>query len=372
MDYWTLPGADAFLEHIRATVLEERANVILALPENAAPGMAEALKTKLDTTSARDTHHYSSDGRALDVILYEAAGVPATDPIAELMPHMCESRPLIIDAITPDTAQPSLLFLQEYANVSRNLDKFNPLLVISIGIPWSTLPEAPKLVLIPWNGWMSEADVLTFVLSRWRQQEPQFELDRRSRLRAHIICHLAQWDIGLAERLMALAQSDWDQLFDADKILACLSGLDANGTRPRTWEAGGSARFDGDVGYHLCAFADGDERRNEVVRRLWAAQATHLLPALEKHRCALVREMHASGKLRFPLLFDGESIAGLDLVELGGLKRLVERYSLKPLIPCARLLRHRRNDLAHLKPLSARGADTLLRMKVPSCQAQDD
>jgi len=369
MDFWTLPGADAFLEHIRAVALEQRENVILALPENAAPGMAEALKTKLDTASVRDTHHYSSDGRALDVILYEAAGVPATDPIAELMPHMCESRPVIIDAITADTALPSLLFLQEYANASRNLDKFNPLLVISIGLPWSALPQAPKLVLVPWNGWMSEADVLTFVVSRWRQRP----FDRRSRLRAGIICELARWDIGLAERLMALAESDWDQLFDPDKILACLTGLDANGTRPRTWEAGGLARFDGDVGYHLCTFADGDERRNEVVHRLWAAQAAHLLPTLEKHRRMLIQAMHASGHLSFPLVFNGESIAELDSVELGGLMTLAQRYNLpKPLIRYADVLRHRRNDLAHLKPLSARDADTLLRMIAPLSQAEED
>jgi len=368
MDCWGLPGADAFLDRIRALVLEDRENVIVALPENTAPDMAEALKIKLHHAGARSVHHYESCGRTLDDVLYQVAGIPVSAPVAELIQHMCESRPVIIDAITPDTALSSLLFLQEYANASRNVDKFNPLVVITSGLPWRNLPTAPKLTPIPWNGWMSEADVLTFIVHHWRQQGREF--DRRSRLYARIICNLALWDIVLVERLMALADNDWHHLFDLDQILMCLAEVETNGTRPRTWEAGGVARYDGDKHDHLYTFADGDDRRAELSRRLWATQAAHLLPELEKRRRELAREMISTGKLCFPLRFNGESISDLDTVELGGLMSLAGTHKLpKTLVRYADKLRHRRNQLAHLKPLSAKDADELLRMSAPSSQA---
>jgi len=347
MDYWSLPGADAFLDSIRARVLEEQENVIVGLPENAAPDMAEALKTKLDATSARDVRHYASDGRALDVILYEAAGVPPSAPVAELMQHMCESRPVMIDAISPDTAPSSLLFLQEYANASRNLERFNPLVVIAIGLPWQDLPKAPKLTTIAWDDWIGEADVLVFIMHRWRHR-----FDHRSMLYARIICNLALWDIALAERLMALAESNWQHLFDPDQILACLADMEAEDGMQCNWESGGEAKFDGQTHRHLNTFAHTDKLRSELIQRLWAAQAAHLLPILEKRRRALVLEIKATGRL---------NISDLDEIELGSLVPLAEKHKLnKSLVNKAKKLRHWRNRLAHLEPLDASDTERLI------------
>jgi len=363
MEYWTLPGADAFLESIRAAVLEDRENVIVALPEHAAPDMAEAFKTKLHAARAKDPHHYMADGRELRDILYAAAGVSALDlpTVADLMQHMCESRPVIIDAITPDTAPPSLRFLQEYANASRNVDRVNPLVVITVGVCRGELPDnAPKLTSIVWDSWMSEADVLAFIVYQWRLQER--ELNRRYRLCARIIGHLALWDITLVQRLMMLAENNWEYLFDPEQILAC---LETNATRPGTWEAGGLARFDGEMYKHLYTFAQGDERRNELVRRLWAAQAAYLLPVLENRRCELIQAMHNTGKLKF----NAESGSDFYTAELRELMSLVNAHSLpQALFRYADKLRRLRNQLAHLKPLSAKDADRLLHMSAPFFQ----
>jgi len=360
MDDWGLPGADAFLDHIRAVVLGNRDNAIVALPQTiASENMADALTTKLHTASARDVHHYISDGRTLDVILYEAAGVPATAPVAELMQHMCESRPLVIDAIGPETAAQSLRFLQEYANASRNIEGSNPLVVITSGVPLLALPTAPKLTTIAWDNWLGEADVLAFIVHQWRQQNRKF--DRRSRLCARIICNLALWDIVLAQRLMALAEGNWQDLFDSDQILRCLADAEAGEDMPCNWESGGEARFDGEPRRHLYTFAGPDERRAELIRRLWAAQAAHLLPALEEQRLELVQKIKLSGKLRLPLSLNGESVDDLEDIEFGGLMHLIKTHELpQKLFTYADALRRRRNQLAHLKPLSAPEVDRLL------------
>jgi len=362
MEYWSLPGADAFMDSVRSAVLEDGKNVIVALPETPVPDLAETLAVKLHQAGAREVCHHMADGRALDVILYTAAALPVSAPVADLAQAMCESRPFLIEAIGPETAAPSLRFLQDYADASRNLERSNPLVVITLGLPQRDLPDnIPKLTTIAWDGWIGEADTLAFIVHHWRQQERTFA--PQSRLCARIICNLALWDLALAERLLALVGQNWHFLLDLDRLQACI-GEAAPGGMLRTWESGGLARFDGDEHEHLYTFADGDERRAELIRRLWAAQAAHLLPVLEKRRRALVQKMNATGKLCFPMILNGESVSSLgDLegLEFGGLMSLAQTCKLpQSLIRYADKLRHLRNRLAHLKPLGANDANLLL------------
>ena len=87
--------------------------------------------------------------------------------------------------------------------------------------------------------------------------------------------------------------------------------------------------------------------------RLWAAQASELLPALEICRRQLAKRMQ-DARLRLPVSLNGQLIHDLVDVEIGPLLHLAREHRLpQDIVRVAKKLSQLRNKLAHLTPLNA-------------------
>lgn len=169
---------------------------------------------------------------------------------------------------------------------------------------------------------------------------------------AATVAHVAQWDVGLAKRLIGARP---------ESVLRPRAIVEADATRrgwskqtPETWEAG---TVDGPTARPLVhsslLFAKG--RLAELNRRLWAAQASTLLPMVSDRQAEIVREFGDAFKL--PLLLsrdDGQPapVSSLDHVELRHVVRYreelgVPRAAVNRALPLNRL----RNRLAHYELL---------------------
>ena len=86
--------------------------------------------------------------------------------------------------------------------------------------------------------------------------------------------------------------------------------------------------------------------------RLWAAQASEMLPTIELQRRALALRMR--DHLPMPIRLNDENVKDLNDVEIGTLAFLACKYNLRnSIIQAANRLRRFRNKLAHLEPLNA-------------------
>ncbi len=169
---------------------------------------------------------------------------------------------------------------------------------------------------------------------------------------AATVAQLAQWDVCLAERLIGARP---------EKILRPWPLLEADAARrgwsgqtPEAWEAG---TVDGPRARPLvhstllCA----QGRLTELNRRLWAAQASALLPMVGERQAEIVREFGPGFRLPLRLSRDSGqpgSVSSLDRVELRHVVRYRDelgapRAAVNRASPLYRL----RNKLAHYELL---------------------
>jgi hypothetical protein len=242
--------------------------------------------------------------------------------------------------------------LDDYANASRSVASVDrsQLLVIASGVPKARLPSrAPALIPLVWDGVVSEADVFSYVIQSLRRRGKR--VDGHAKLLARIITRLALWDFDLVDGLLAL---DPSQLFNpAAAVRSASANVPVLLHIGNPWEEGGSAEFDGEVLTHAAALVRDGDPRGELAMRLWAAQASELLPALEICRRQLAKRMK-DARLRLPVNLNGEWIHDLVDVEIGPLLHLARQYRLPPdIMRVAEKLCRLRNKLAHLNPLNA-------------------
>jgi len=135
--------------------------------------------------------------------------------------------------------------------------------------------------------------------------------------------------------------------------MAAAEGLTALECLGGTWEEGGLAEFDSEELQHAVFLARGGDPTGELAMRLWAAQASELLPALEINRRQLAKRMK-DARLRMPVSLNGELIHDLADVEIGPLLHLARVHRLPPdIVRVAEKYSRLRNKLAHLSPLCA-------------------
>ena len=117
-----------------------------------------------------------------------------------------------------------------------------------------------------------------------------------------------------------------------------------------TWEAGGTAKFDGlDVEHPLLLLQD-ESRHGILIERLWQAQAGELLPLIELRRREWVNRMRS--QVKQPITINETLVTDLDELDIGQLAFVANSQRMNGTISQAtEKLRRYRNKLAHIETL---------------------
>lgn len=355
MDRWSLPGPAGFIAEV-VDALRDGANVVVGVPLPVRAEMSSMLEDQLVNESWRVAR--TADTSELSPLdqLHETLEVD-DDPssrrsIASLMASIRSKHIVIVSGVETSQWPAWKLFLDDYANASRavmTIDR-TQLLMIAAGVPARQLPsKAPALTPLIWNGVVGEADVFGYAIQSWRDKGGI--IDAKAKLVARIISRLALWDFDLIDRLLGVDPRD---LFDPKAaVLAAAAGDSTMQHLDALWEKGGLAEFDGEEFQHALTLARDGDPKGELAMRLWAAQASELLPALEIKRRQLAQRMK-DARLKLPVPLNGEMIHDLLDIEIGPLLRIAREHRLpSDIVRVAEKYWRLRNKLAHLRPLSA-------------------
>lgn len=359
MDVWQLPGPAAFARTLADAVMDG-SNVIIASPASAAQSVARMVDAQDGWGLGGIWSCEASEGLPIDD-LFDALGleerVPANRTVASLIASIGRSRRVVVSGITSGTLDAWMAFATEYESASRALTKFDrtQIVILLTAVPRHRLPRpAPALDVLVWDGWVGEADVLSYIASVWRAEGRP--VNALSRLLARIVIRLALWDFDLVDRMLAWSPAD---------ILAPVAPLTEiareDGLTPgQTWEEGGVGKFDGEDTVHALVLAAAGDTKGELMMRVWAAQAAELLPILEIRRRWLVDRMKNMPEPPARMVLDGSAVTDLDDVELGGLTHLARVHRYPAVITQeAERLRWLRNRLAHQCPVTLDEAQVL-------------
>lgn len=359
MEFWQLPGPAAFARTL-ADAVRDGGNVIVASPLSVSASVARMIDVHDGWGLGGTWPCVATGGLPIDD-LYDALGldecIPGNRTIASLIASIGRSRRIIVSDVNLNILKAWTDFATEYESASRAVSKFDrtQLVIVLSGIPRHLLPRpAPALEVLVWDGWVGEADVMSYIASAWR--DDRRPVNALSRLSARIIVRLALWDFDLVDRML-----DWSPADLLAPEVALESMAHENDiVLGRSWEEGGLCLFDGEEIVHSLVLAGGGDAQGELSMRVWAAQAAELLPMLEIRRRRLVDRMKNVPDPPARMILDGSIVTDLDDVELGGLTHLarVHRYPLV-ITQEAERLRWLRNRLAHQCTVSLDEAQVL-------------
>ena len=348
---WDLPGPVAFVRRV-VKKLRGGSSVVLRFPAGVADGLEADLQRRCDwghewtllrADDAEKRGHLF--GRAM-------ADLKPPVPARELLrsPRF-RNRIIWIHGISPDGWLNWRDLLLRYSDACRNQGSGAPPSVFVLplcgdGFIQSELSDV-SVQYCEFRDVVHRDDL--FMLALREKDLP----DREHRfLIAATVAHVAQWDVGLAKRLIGARP---------ESILRPWAILEADATErgwskqtPETWEAG---TVDGPTARPLVhsSLLCAKGRLPEVNRRLWAAQASALLPMVGDRQAEIVREFGPD--FRLPLVFstdDGRpaSVSSLDRVELRHVVRYREELGApRAAVDRAWPLNRLRNKLAHYELL---------------------
>ena len=352
MNRWSLPGPTAFFESLSGH-LRDGSSVVVAVPTTVARPLSTALSAFLREQSwGLSGPLEAGSGTPVGTICDKLDLRPDRRPsAAAIVAGLEPGRVVFIVDVHPVEWAQWRSFLDEYEAASRAVPAFDrPLLVVMAeGLAASSTPEnGAALRTLKWDGTIGELDMLMYVAERMRIQRKPFE--RQQKLIARVIARLALWDFDLADFLL---DQEPAELFEPLRIVQHAANTFDTAPLTGTWEGGGIQTVDGLAQVHPFVIAAQADPEEELPMRVWAAQASEVLPALEMHRRALVRRMSQTG-MKLPVEIRGEAVTDLDDLEIGSLAFVAHQQRLSPEIRrLANKWRNVRNKLAHLEPLTA-------------------
>lgn len=354
MDAWGLPGPAAFLHRLKVAV-RDGANIVVGVPETAADDVFRAVEDCLQAEQWSIVGPFKPEAcNPLEDVCVELGlrdHERANRSIAALIEAVADRCLVLVYGVSVDQWPSWHRFLEEYARAcrSRELTDRAQIVVIVRGIPVKQLPgSAPALTCMVWDGVVGEADVLGYTVNALKSgtHHPPCLM----KVIARTVTALALWDFDLADRLIAI---DWRSIFSVTDLSIALTAM-TSARHSFAWEAGGSGTFDGTCLRHTASLLAEGDPEGQVAMRLWAAQASELLPILELCRRDLVKRMKGTHRMPASPCINGEPIGDLADVEIGGLLHLAQTCNMpSDIVRTAAKYRRLRNKLAHLEPLSA-------------------
>ena len=357
MNLWTLPGPARFLLRVERA-LRDGANVVVRFPVATPSGFGERMRALL-TESWRCT-----------VFRPEAASPPFQSLRERFAPHLPhEWNPTLLDLCEQEDFRGRLIWLDgvgrmdredcfawkkllaDYAQASRSVPEFERTLFVAVlegAPPTDAPPQDIALKCFDWRGVIDETDL--FLAAHERLHSRDAGPVMRSLL-ATTVARVASWDPDTAERLL---DEGCEAILDPLSLLQSVA-------REKGWTSDTNACWElgtaSGNGVSHAALASLEDPQRDLRRRLWSAQASVLLPSIDTWRWNLLLQHRAL--LAEHLEREGSPTDALDL-DIGELTGMVQRSGFDPDVRRdVRRMNRWRNELAHLRPLSANAARLL-------------
>lgn len=282
--FWSLPGPARFVGEVVAKVLSARRGLVgIALPAQAPQGLLAAVRESLlDRGSGRVVRVRAGEAmfaRSIAHGLAHAAGVrDASVRTVSALAAASEASAttFLIDGIAAGDWPRWSAFLRSFAAASAETDRtLAPVLAVCrpLGIARRDAAHLFEAGETAWRGCVSPLDMRMHVglLRSHQGSEPLLE-----RVAAETVVRVALWDPAVAEALVVLEAA---RLVDPDQIVQAImqSGTDET----PCWENGLADLWDGRPALHVSA-CRGKAGAAEIRRRVWAAQAQHVLPFIDE------------------------------------------------------------------------------------------
>ena len=357
MNIWTLPGPARFVLRVERA-LRDGASVVVRFPVATPSGFGERMRALLN------------ESWRCAVFRPEPANPPFGSLCERFAPHLpSEWNPTLLDLCEDEDFRGRLIwldgvgrmdredcsawkkFLVDYAQASRGVPEFERTLFVAVleGAPPADPPPGDiTLKCFDWRGVIDEMDLLLAAHERLRSRDAGPVM--RSLL-ATTVARVANWDPDMAERLL---DERGDAILDPRSQLQSVA-------REKGWTSDTNACWElgtaSGSGVSHAALASLECPPRELLRRLWSAQVSVLLPSIDGRRWDLLLEYRAL--LAEYLKREGSPADPWDL-DIGELTGMVQRPGFDPEVRReVRRLNGWRNELAHLRPLSANAARLL-------------
>ncbi len=357
MNLWTLPGPARFVLRVERA-LRDGANVVVRFPVATPSGFGERLRARLSESWRCTVFRPEPANPPFECLRERFAPQLPTEWNPTLL-DLCEhedfrGRLIWLDGVgrmDRDDCSAWKKFLVDYAQASRSVPEFERTLFVAVldgAPPADPPPDDVTLKCFDWRGVINETDLLLAAHERLHSRDAGAVM--RSLL-ATTVAHVASWDPDVAERLL---DEGCDVILNPVSLLQSVArekGWTSN--TDACWELGTAS---GD-GVSHAALASLEDPPRDLRRRLWSAQASVLLPSIANWRWNLLLDHRAL--LAEHLEREDSPVDALDL-DIGELTGMVQRPGFDPEVQRNVRQMHRwRNELAHLRPLSANAARLL-------------
>lgn len=351
--FWDLTGPKQFIDGVCAD-LRDGKNVLLRLPAIPPPQCAAGLRRALiedwswhvvwagDRVSPveRLFGEFASDARPQAP--RTVRGLVDEDGF--------QGRVLFLDGVGSESWPAWKAFFEQYQHVCRAVPLHRrSRFVVPLHGPLAL--DAPRREVSishrTWNGCVGELDMLLYGAGLLQERRLQLSAGQLHLLAA-TIAKVALWDPELAERL---AEGTPQEVLDPRGLLRAVADERGwTGTTPASWELGTAGAVDGREHPHSALLVRSDPQ-GLLKSRLWTAQASVLLPAVEERRQWIVRQVRPQLTLPFHNGY-GMVEDAFDL-EIGSLAYQLRTRSVPARLrgQVERLVRVR-NALAHREPLA--------------------
>lgn len=350
-ELWSLPGSQRFVTDAVAEIRSGRSLLIRC--SRLADTNPVIQISRVLTESGYDSYDIDVAGEGAPAIkVCRALGLPRESgfSISKLFESEAFRRaPLLLADLKLYDCRDWFDFLNAFELRAKSVDAYDrPRFVLRVTcnvdeVP-SSLSDGQVVSQRQWNGITSELDTAILITRKVMERELK---PHQRRLLVAWVAQLALWDTELIDWLLALPLARLAMPKEALCEYGQLKGW-AN-QRFTSWLEGTRNYYDGSDRRHSAWLALNDGG-NELDRRLWAAQASVVLPLLDQHRRALIRE--SMGYLK-PTL---RGIASLDdalEMEFNELhNRLVQVIAPRSLQEKGRRLREHRNCLSHQRVIA--------------------
>ena len=346
MNSWSLPGPARFLRRVERS-LRDGVSVIVRFPGRTLAGLRDQVLARLHGSLQCTVFRPEPARLPFECLRNRLAPQLATEWSPRLL-DLCEQHEfqgrLIwvdgLDGLDRDDWRNWKQFLVDYAQASRGVREFERTLfvVVVAGSPPADPPERDvTLTTHDWRDVVDEMDLLFLSYERLGQRDLSPTMHS---LLATTVARVAAWDLETAERLL---DERHDVILDPISMLRSVA-RDKGWTTdtPIGWEVG-TASGNGSRNAVLAAL---DDPPREIRQRVWSAQVSVMLPAIDRFRLDIIREHYA--QLAMYLESEGNAMDPLDL-DIGGLTGIIHRPGFDDSVQRrVRRLNGWRNDLAHL------------------------
>lgn len=366
--WWQIPGPAQFVGKI-VQDLQDGKNVVIGVPEHFPPNLASAVRAQIEASEAERwyTIHADDDPDVAPLsLLYslilgrEAPGYCSTATLAN--EDAFAGWVIWVSGLTTETWPCWRSFIESYTHSCRSCSLAQRT-VFSLVLQGTIAEEPPAddvcLVVHQWQDVVTRFDMLLYTASRMPTTQLRSALHHQ--LTIACIANLAQWDPFVTD---ALIYEPLKTILAPHSVLVELARQ--RGWHPTpgaaAWHTGRIASMYGQVMLHSASAAlEGDQERL-IEKRIWSAQVGTLFPFVEEQRQELLSRLRRHLTVPYETL-DGGVISDPQNLEIGHifaqlseLRRKGWRETslhLESVIKRANTLRQIRNDLAHLKCVSA-------------------